>query len=125
MERYINQLECKDVAAGEVLFNRILNTNLLLFAVSGSVLIHLPKDQFEMEVTEGHFVLLPAGMHYTITAVAASHILYVHAGSLSKMIVDDPEWNPERPVALPILPALDHILRQIEYYQKEIYYKLN
>lgn len=125
MEHYIKQIESKEVKAGEVVFNRILNTNLLLFAFSGALLIRTPKDQLGMEVEEGHFVLLPSGIRYTITAVTTSHILYVHAGPLSQMIIDDPEWNPERLVVLPILPALEHTLRQIEYYQKEIYYKLN
>lgn len=125
MERYINQIETRDLQGGEVLFNRTLTTNLLLFVFTGALLIHVSKNNLELRVNKGHFILLSADILCTVTAVTPSHILRMQAGSLSKMIVDDPEWNPECPVILPILPALDHTLRQIEYYQKEVYYKLN
>lgn len=125
MKHYINQVESKDVKPGEILLNKTLTTNLLLFVSTGVLLIRTQKDKPEIEVEEGHFVLLPAGTRQTATAVTASHILYIQAGPLSEMIVNDPEWNPERPVVLPILPALAYTLRQIEYYQKEAHYKLN
>lgn len=125
MKHYINQVESKDVKPGEVLLNQTLSANLLLFVSTGVLLIRTQKDRPEIEVEEGHFILLPAGTSQMATAVTASHIIYIQAGPLSEMIVNDPEWNPERPVVLPILPALAHTLRQIEYYQKEIYYKFN
>lgn len=125
MKHYINQVESKDVKPGEILLNKTLTANLLLFVSTGVLLIRTQKDKPEIEVEEGHFVLLPAGTRQKATAVTASHILYIQAGPLSEMIVNDPEWNPERPVVLPILPALASTLRQIEYYQKEVYYKLN
>lgn len=125
MERYINQIKSTDLQAGEVLFSKTLTTHLLLFVFTGALLIRIAKNNRELKVGKGHFILLAADIHCTATAAAASHLLFMQPGSLSKMIVDDPEWNPECPVVLPILPALEHTLRQIEYYQKEVYYKLN
>lgn len=125
MERYINQIKSTDLQAGEVLFNKTLTANLLLFVFTGALLVRISENNREFTVDKGHFVLLTANIHYTATAVAASHLLLMQPDALSKMIVDDPEWNPECPVILPILLPLEHTLRQIEYYQKEIYYKLN
>ena len=49
----------------------------------------------------------------------------MHAGPLSEMITDDPEWNPDRPVILPICPSLAKTLYIIEYYQNEKRSELN
>ncbi|MCD8137124.1 MAG: hypothetical protein LUH01_14730 [Parabacteroides gordonii] len=49
----------------------------------------------------------------------------MHAGSLSAMITEDPEWNPERPVILPIFPSLAKTIYLLESYQKEAKTKLN
>lgn len=125
MERYVNQIVSRDLQDGEVLFNKRLTANRLLFVFTGALLIRIAKNNLELRVNKGHFILLSADVYCTATAVAASHILNMQAGSLSKMIIDDPEWNPECPAILPILPTLEHTLRQIEYYQKEVYYKLN
>ena len=39
--------------------------------------------------------------------------------------INDPEWNLEKPVVLPIPPTLAHTLNQIEYYMKDKYFTLN
>ena len=88
MKRYLNQLECKILRAGDSLFNTTTTDNLLIFVFSGKLIL-------------------------------------IHAGSLSDMIINDPEWNVEKPVVLPIPPALAHTLNQIEYYMKDKYFTLN
>lgn len=124
MKRYLTQLESRNVEAGETLFNTTLTDNVLLFVVTGALAI-TPKENQETIVNEGYFILLPAKTEYMVTAIAASRIRMIQAGSLSDMIINDPEWNPERPVVLPILPALARILSQIEYYQNESHFTLN
>lgn len=125
MKQYLNQLESKNAKAGEILFNTILTDNVLLFVATGALVICSKKNEEAIEVNEGHFVLLPAETEHIATAITAVRIQIIHAGPLSDMIINDPEWNPERPVVLPILPALAHTLSQIEYYQNESHFTLN
>ncbi|WP_099465000.1 cyclic nucleotide-binding domain-containing protein [Parabacteroides provencensis] len=124
MEKYASQLECKDVNAGKILLKGKLNNNLLLFVSSGSIIIN-SNNKSKIEINEGHFVLLSANTDYIATAITASHILFIHADSLSDMIIDDPGWDPGNPQVLPILPALAKTLNQIEYYQKDTRTQLN
>lgn len=125
MKRYMNQLDCKEMNAGDILLNSILTDNLLIFVSSGSILFCNKKSQAEIKLEEGHFILLTADTHYIATAITQSHIQILQAGALSDMIINDPKWNPEQPVILPILPALAHTLNQIEYYQKNNYNEIN
>lgn len=125
MKRYINQLECKDVKAGEPLFDGLRRDNLLVFVWSGMLQLGHPENSWEERVSEGHFILLAAGRVPVVTVVADAHILLLQAGLLSETIVNDPQWNPEQPVVLPILPPLARMLSQIEGYQKERQLKLN
>ena len=95
MKRYLNQLECKILRAGDSLFNTTTTDNLLIF------------------------------VFHKVIASAPTRLILIHAGSLSDMIINDPEWNVEKPVVLPIPPALAHTLNQIEYYMKDKYFTLN
>lgn len=58
-------------------------------------------------------------------AITSTRLILMHAGPLSEMITDDPEWNPDRPVILPICPSLAKTLYIIEYYQNEKRSELN
>lgn len=124
MENYLNQFEYKEVKAGEVIYDTKLFGNVLFFATKGTVLIH-PKTGSEININEGHFVLLPAEQSYMITAVTDTQTVLMHAGNLSAMITDDPEWDPAKPVILPILPLLAKTIYLLESYQKEAKAKLN
>ena len=105
MKRYLNQLECKILRAGDSLFNTTTTDNLLIFVFSGKLIIYSQEGTHIAEV--------------------AKDLILIHAGSLSDMIINDPEWNVEKPVVLPIPPALAHTLNQIEYYMKDKYFTLN
>ena len=108
----LNQLECKIGKAGEILCNTDDTGNVLLFVSSGKLVIYNQNQTPVADVDEGHFVLLPAEKSFI-------------AGPLSEMITDDPEWNPDRPVILPICPSLAKTLYIIEYYQNEKRSELN
>lgn len=118
-------MECRDVKAGEPLLDTVRKDNLLVFVSTGSLQLDNPENVWKKRVEEGHFILLAAGRTPAVTVVADAHILLIQAGSLSEMIVNDPEWNPQQPVVLPILPPLAQTLSQIEYYQKARQLKLN
>ena len=107
MKRYLNQLECKILRAGDSLFNSTTTDN------------HIA------EVAKDHFMLLAQNTNHKVIASAPTRLILIHAGSLSDMIINDPEWNVEKPVVLPIPPALAHTLNQIEYYMKDKYFTLN
>ena len=66
-------------------------------------------------------MLLAQNTNHKVIASAPTRLILIHAGSLSDMIINDPEWNVEKPVVLPIPPALAHTLNQIEYYMKDKY----
>lgn len=121
----LNQLECKIGKAGEFLCNTDDTGNVLLFVSSGKLVIYNQNQTPVADVDEGHFVLLPAEKSFIAIAITSTRLILMHAGPLSEMITDDPEWNPDRPVILPICPSLAKTLYIIEYYQNEKRSELN
>ena len=121
----LNQLECKIGKAGEILCNTDDTGNVLLFVSSGKLVIYTQNQTPVADVDEGHFVLLPAEKSFIAIAITSTRLILMHAGPLSEMITDDPEWNPDRPVILPICPSLAKTLYIIEYYQNEKRSELN
>ncbi len=121
----LNQLECKIGKAGEILCNTDDTGNVLLFVSSGKLVIYNQNQTPVADVDEGHFVLLPAEKSFIVIAITSTRLILMHAGPLSEMITDDPEWNPDRPVILPICPSLAKTLYIIEYYQNEKRSELN
>ena len=121
----LNQLECKIGKAGEILCNTDNTGNVLLFVSSGKLVIYNQNQTPVADVDEGHFVLLPAEKSFIAIAITSTRLILMHAGPLSEMITDDPEWNPDRPVILPICPSLAKTLYIIEYYQNEKRSELN
>ena len=85
----------------------------------------LVRDGLVADVDEGHFALLHAEKSFIAIAITSTRLILMHAGPLSEMITDDPEWNPDRPVILPICPSLAKTLYIIEYYQNEKRSELN
>ena len=120
----LNQLECKIGKAGEILCNTDDTGNVLLFVSSGKLVIYNQNQTPVADVDEGHFVLLPAEKSFIAIAITSTRLILMHAGPLSE-ITDDPEWNPDRPVILPICPSLAKTLYIIEYYQNEKRSELN
>ena len=121
----LNQLECKIGKAGEILCNTDDTGNVLLFVSSGKLVIYNQNQTPVADVDEGLFVLLPAEKSFIAIAITSTRLILMHAGPLSEMITDDPEWNPDRPVILPICPSLAKTLYIIEYYQNEKRSELN
>ena len=121
----LNQFECKIGKAGEILCNTDDTGNVLLFVSSGKLVIYNRNHMPVADVDEGYFVLLPAEKSFIAPAITSTRLILMHAGPLSEMITDDPEWNPNRPVILPICPSLAKTLYLIEYYQKEKRSELN
>ena len=121
----LNQLECKIGKAGEIICNTDDTGNVLLFVSSGKLVIYNQNQTPVADVDEGHFVLLPAEKSFIAIAITSTRLILMHAGPLSEMITDDPEWNPDRPVILPICPSLAKTLYIIEYYQNEKRSELN
>ena len=121
----LNQFECKIGKAGEILCNTEDTGNVLLFVSSGKLVIYNQNQTPVADVDEGHFVLLPAEKSFIAIAITSTRLILMHAGPLSEMITDDPEWNPDRPVILPICPSLAKTLHIIEYYQNEKRSELN
>ena len=121
----LNQFECKIGKAGEILCNTDDTGNILLFVSSGKLVIYNRNQTPIADVNEGYFVLLPAEKSFIAIAITSTRLILMHAGPLSEMITDDPEWNPDRPVILPICPSLAKTLYLIEYYQNEKRSELN
>ena len=121
----LNQFECKIGKAGEILCNTDDTGNVLLFVSSGKVVIYNQNQTRVADGDEGQFVLLPAEKSFIAIAITSTRLILMHAGPLSEMITDDPEWNPDRPVILPICPSLAKTLYIIEYYQNEKRSELN
>ena len=121
----LNQFECKIGKAGEILCNTDDTGNVLLFVSSGKLVIYNQNQTPVADVDEGHFVLLPAEKSFIAISITSTRLILMHAGPLSEMITDDPEWNPDRPVILPICPSLAKTLYIIEYYQNEKRSELN
>ena len=111
----LNQFECKIGKAGEILCNTDDTGNVLLFVSSGKLVIYNRNHMPVADVDEGYFVLLPAEKSFIATAITSTRLILMHAGPLSEMITDDPEWDPDRPVILPICPSLAKTLCLIEY----------
>lgn len=125
MTDYLNIYEYKEVEAGEALYNTTLIDNILLFVSSGKLTIYNSNAVPVAEVEEGYFVLLPAGRFYAVIAITSAHTIIMHAGYLSEMITEDPEWNPEKLVILPIFPPMIRTIYLIEAYQKKKQNNLN
>ena len=121
----LKQFECKIGKAGEILCNTDDTGNVLLFVSSGKLVIYNRNHMPVADVDEGYFVLLPAEKSFIAIAITSTRLILMHAGPLSEMITDDPEWNPDRPVILPICPSLAKTLYIIEYYQNEKRSELN
>ena len=121
----LNQFECKIGKAGEILCNTDDTGNVLLFVSSGKLVIYNQNQTPVADVDEGHFVLLPAEKSFIAIAITSTRLILMHAGPLSEMITDDPEWNPDRPVKHPICPYIAKTLNIIEYYQNEKRSELN
>ena len=107
MKNFINQFDTEQMG------------NILLFVTTGKLLICSKTATPVVEVDEGYFVLLPTEKRHIITAITDAQTVLMHAGTLSTMITEDPEWNPERPVVLPTFPSLAKTLFLLESYQKE------
>ena len=124
MKNFINQFECKEVKAGEVVYDTEQMGNILLFVTAGKLLICSIATPV-VEVNAGYFVLLPAEKRHIVTAITDVQTVLMHAGTLSTIITEDPEWNPERPVVLPTFPSLAKTIFLLESYQKEKRSNLN
>ena len=125
MKHYLNQLECKILRSGDSPFNNATTDNLLIFVFSGKLIIYSQEGTHIAEVTKDHFILLAQNTNLKIIASTSTRLILIHESSLSDMIINDPEWNLEKPVVLPIPPTLAHTLNQIEYYMKDKYFTLN
>ncbi|WP_297908871.1 hypothetical protein [uncultured Parabacteroides sp.] len=99
--------------------------NLLIFVFSGKLIIYSQEGIHIAEVPKDHFMLLAQNTNHKVIASTPTRLILIHAGILSDMIINDPEWNAEKPVVLPIPPTLAHTLSQIEYYMKDKYFTLN
>lgn len=119
MTNYFKQFECKTAKAGEILYNTELIGNVLLFVSSGKLIICNQNSTPVVEVNNGYFVLLPKEKCYIVKAETPVQTVLMHAETLSEMITEDPDWNPEKPVVLPIFPSLARTLYLIESYQQK------
>lgn len=99
----LNQFECKIGKAGEILCNTDDTGNVLLFVSSGKLVIYNRNHMPVADVDEGYFVLLPAEKSFIATAITSTRLILMHAGPLSEMITDDPEWDPESSCHTPYL----------------------
>lgn len=125
MKNYLNQFECKEVKAGIVIYDTEELGNVLLFITKGDLLIYSKTTGSKININEGHFVLLPAEQSYIVTAITDVQTMLMYAGNLSTMITEDPEWDPIKPVILPILPSLAKTIYLLESFQREAKTKLN
>lgn len=119
IENVLNQFEHKNAKAGENLYNTDYLGNVLLFVIAGKLIVYNKSASPVAEVNEGNFVLLPGDNNYNIKTVTAAETILMHAGTLSATITEDPEWDPECPVVLPIFPWLSETLRQLKTYAEE------
>ncbi|RHJ83010.1 hypothetical protein [Parabacteroides sp. AM08-6] len=125
IKNVLNQFECKNANAGDILYNTDNLGNVLLFVSAGKLMICNKASTPLTEVEEGYFVLLPEGECHIAKAVTTVRTILMHAGPLSDFITEDPEWHPENPVVLPIFPSLAHTLNLIEFYEQEKRRSLN
>ena len=89
MKRYLNQLECKILRAGDSLFNTTTTDNLLIFVFSGKLIIYSQEGTHIAEVAKDHFMLLAQNTNHKVIASAPTRLILIHAGSLSDMIIND------------------------------------
>ncbi len=87
MKRYLNQLECKILRAGDSLFNSTTTDNLLIFVFSGKLIIYSQEGTHIAEVAKDHFMLLAQNTNHKVIASAPTRLILIHAGSLSDMII--------------------------------------
>lgn len=125
IKNVLNQFEYKKVKAGENLYNTDYLGNVLLFVITGKLIVYNQSASPVAEVNEGHFVLLSGNKNYNIKTIIPAETILMHAGALSASITEDPEWNPECPVILPIFPSLAETLRQLKEYAEEKRQELN
>lgn len=125
MTNYLNQFEYKEAKAGEILYNTSLVGNILLFVSSGKLIISNTNAIPVVEVDEGYFVLLPAEKSHIATAITPVQTVLMHAGDLSQMITEDPEWDPDKLVVLPIFPSMARTIFLIEAFEKKKRTRLN
>ena len=85
MKRYLNQLECKILRAGDSLFNTTTTDNLLIFVFSGKLIIYSQEGTHIAEVAKDHFMLLAQNTNHKVIASAPTRLILIHAGSLSGM----------------------------------------
>ena len=57
MKRYLNQLECKILRAGDSLFNTTTTDNLLIFVFSGKLIIYSQEGTHIAAVSYTHLTL--------------------------------------------------------------------
>lgn len=125
MKNLFNQFECREAKAGDIVLDTEQTGNILLFVTAGKLLICAKTSTPAVEVDEGYFVLLPAEIRYTVTAITDVETIIMHAGTLSAMITEDPEWNTDQLVILQTCSSLKETLVQLEAYQKEKRSNLN
>lgn len=125
MKNLFNQFECREAKAGDIVLDTQQTGNILLFVTAGKLLICAKTSTPAVEVNEGHFVLLPAEIRYTVTAITDVETIIMHAGTLSAMITEDPEWSTDHLVILQTCSSLKDTLVQLEAYQKEKRSNLN
>ena len=66
MKRYLNQLECKILRAGDSLFNSTTTDNLLIFVFSGKLIIYSQEGTHIAEVAKDHFMLLAQNTNHKV-----------------------------------------------------------
>lgn len=121
----LKQFECKNADEGELLYNTEFFGNVLLFVSSGKLMISNEKATPITEIEEGYFALLPAEKCHLVTAVTRAETIIMYASQLSEFITEDPKWNPDLPVVLPIFPSLARTLYLLKESQKEKQNSLN
>lgn len=125
MREIQNQFECKTAKEGEILYYTDVTGDVLLFVSKGNILV-CNKDHLKLtEVKAGQFVLLSAAGRQIVKAITPVRTILMFAGPLVDMLIEDPEWDPDHPVVLPIFPELTRTLYLIENYQKEKQKNLN
>lgn len=121
----LNQFECKIGKAGEILCNTDDTGNVLLFVSSGKLVIY-NRNQCRLPMWTRGILYYCLPKNHLLRQPSHRHGSYsCMPGPLSEMITDDPEWDPDRPVILPICPSLAKTLYLIEYYQNEKRSELN
>ena len=77
MKRYLNQLECKILRAGDSLFNSTTTDNLLIFVFSGKLIIYSQEGTHIAEVAKDHFMLLAQNTNHKVIASAPTRLILI------------------------------------------------